>query len=96
MGSYNPYAVPSWCSGTTNATIGQRAQANSEYDIPKRTYGEELKMYTYTDRTTATEAEPAINKGTGILKGNNKARFTQQTNMVILCLIIKLLRFKCD
>lgn len=43
LAPYNPYAVPSWCSGTTNATIGQRAQARSEYDKPKRTYGRELK-----------------------------------------------------
>lgn len=35
-GTYNPYAVPSWCSGTTNATMGQRAQASREYDKPKR------------------------------------------------------------
>ena len=38
--TYNPYAVPSWCSGTTSATNGQRAQANKEYATPNIPYQE--------------------------------------------------------
>lgn len=32
--TYQPYAVPSWCSGVTNATIGHSAQARTEYATP--------------------------------------------------------------
>ena len=32
--AHNPYAVPSWCSGTMYATTGHSPQANREYDKP--------------------------------------------------------------